>query len=101
MQVILQATAKNKNLPRLESLLSSRRQATPSPKSDFVYHHCQTRDTVHHTTYLDIQMAKETISCSGSAQEANQHDDQFCNISRRSHGDVVPPVIVICYSACP
>jgi hypothetical protein len=31
MQVILQATAKNKNLPRSESLLSSRRQATPSP----------------------------------------------------------------------
>ena len=34
MQVILQVTTKNKNLPWLESLLSSRRQATPSPSSN-------------------------------------------------------------------
>jgi hypothetical protein len=101
MQVILQATTKNKNLPRLESLLSRRRQATPSPSPISYIVIVKTRDTVNHTTYLDIQMAKETISCSGSAQEANQHDDQLCDISRRSHDDAVPPVIVVCYNACP
>lgn len=52
-----------------------------------------------HTTHLDVQIVKETMLFSARAQEANKHDDQLCDISHRSCGDVVPPLKFVFQSA--